>query len=92
MESEISMKIKMIDRCGDFRQHVLECSLQEIEAVLGPANCLDDTDKVKYSWGFEVDGVRCGIWDYYRSYKYDSWSVFGPASVIEQLFPGKAVA
>lgn len=85
------MEIKMIDRCGDSKQHTLYCTLAEIEAVLGPANCADDPDKVKYSWGFEVDGVRCGIWDYYRSYRDNYWSVFGPRSVIEQVFPGKVI-
>jgi len=85
------MKINMIDRCGDFKQHTLYCTLEEIEAVLGPANCADDPSKVKYSWGFEVDGVRCGIWDYYQSYKHDTWSVFGPREIVEQVFPGKTI-
>lgn len=85
------MQIKMIDSVGDCMQHTLHCSLEEIEAVLGPANCNDDPDKVKYSWGFEVDGIRCGIWDYYRSYRNGVWSVFGPRGVIERVFPGKTI-
>lgn len=82
------MVINMIDRVGDFKQHTLHCSVREIEAVLGPANCHDDPSKVKYSWGFEVDGVRCGIWDYYESYKQGVFSAYGPREVLERVFPG----
>ena len=59
------MNITMVDRVGPYRTGELEATVAEIEAVLGPANYKDDTDKAEYSWGFEVDGVytaqRCDL-------------------------------
>jgi len=84
------MKIKMINKAGQCRQGILDkVSVQDIEKILGPSNVQDDPDKVKYSWGFEADGVECGIWDYKGSHLYDYFSFFGPSSVFEKLFPGK---
>lgn len=55
----------------------------DIERVLGfSANCLDDPDKVTHSWGFTVDGVHCGIWDY-KGYKF---SYYGPKETMVNLF------
>jgi hypothetical protein len=59
----------------------------EINKILGfKPNIADDPDKVKYSWGFTVDGVHCGIWDYKGSYKYKSFSTFGPADSLRKVF------
>ena len=59
---------------------------EDISLVLGfSSNCRDDTDKVKLSWGFKVNGVAFGIWDY----KGTRWSTFGPKPVLAVLFPGK---
>ena len=82
------MIIEAIDQVGSHRTGTLKnMTAEDIAAVLGfEANCQDDPDKVKYSWGFTVDGVRCGIWDYYQSYKLNSWSLYGPKEVFEQLF------
>jgi hypothetical protein len=81
--------ITMVDIAGDCRTGGMRCSVQDIELVLGPANIQDDPITVTHSWGFEVDGVRCGIWDYNRSARYGQWSTYGPQEVLEKLFPGK---
>lgn len=82
------MIIEAYDRVGSHRTGTLKnMTAEDIAKVLGfEANCQDDPDKVKYSWGFKADGVHCGIWDYYRSYKMNSWSLYGPKEVFEQLF------
>lgn len=46
-------------------------------------NCQDDTSKVRYSWGFTVNGSPCGIWDY----KGSRWSVYDPDRVLHLVFP-----
>ena len=51
----------------------------------GP-NVDDDPDKVKHSWGFEVDGELCGIWDYKGSHHIGMFSTFGPDRVFRALF------
>lgn len=85
------MKIEMVDQAGHYKTGVMIASLEQIEAILGPANCNDDPNKVTYSWGFTVDGVRCGIWDYYSSYKNNRWSTFGPIEALEKVFPGMVI-
>jgi hypothetical protein len=82
------MIIEAIDKVGDHRTGTLSnMTAEDIARVLGfEANCQDDPDKVKYSWGFEADGVHCGIWDYYKSYTLNSWSLYGPKEVFEKLF------
>lgn len=53
-----------------------------IVAVLGEPNVKDDPYKVENSWGFTIDGERCGIWDY----KGSRWSTYGPNEKIKKLF------
>ena len=61
-------------------------TVKEINKILGfEPNVQDDPDKVKYSWGFKVDGQPCGIWDY----KGSRWSTYGPKIVFSILFPQK---
>jgi hypothetical protein len=61
-------------------------TVEDINRILGfKPNAEDDEDKVKYSWGFKVDGQPCGIWDW----KGTRWSVFGPQEVFDTLFPKK---
>jgi hypothetical protein len=82
------VKILPVAIAGDGRTGRLsdELTPEVIAETLGfGANVSDDHDKVLYSWGFTVDGVRCGIWDY----KECRWSTFGPKSIFEKLFPGK---
>jgi hypothetical protein len=85
------LKIEAYDRPGESRTGGLQnVSADEIEAVLGfKPNVKDDPYKVVHSWGFKVNGVACGIWDYKGSHHYNTWSTFGPREVFEQLFPGK---
>jgi len=85
------MKIVPINKPGDYRTGaIVGYTVAEISAILGfKPNVLDDPDKVKYSWGFAVDGVFCGIWDYKGSYKSRYYSTFGPDEVFQKLFPPK---
>lgn len=78
-------KIAPVDRAGDSRTGSLssELSVEDINTILGfPPNVQDDPDKVKYSWGFTIDGVRCGIWDY----RGGRWSTFGPREAFVKVF------
>jgi hypothetical protein len=62
----------------------------EIDTILGfKSNVDDDHDKVKYSWGFTINGVECAIWDYKGSYRSRIYSTFGPNEFFEALFPPK---
>lgn len=81
----MNVKIVAVNKVGSHRTGSLsgELTVKDIENVLGfPANCDDDTDKVKFSWGFKADGVHCGIWDY----KGFRWSTYGPREVFMELF------
>jgi len=80
-----------VDKVGPYRTGTLEnLTVSDIENVLGfSANCEDDPDKVKYSWGFEVDGTYAAIWDYYNSHKLRVWSVYDPYDVLKDLFKGE---
>lgn len=58
-------------------------SFNDIVATLGfKPNCDDDGYKVKYSWGFTIDGEPCAIWDY----KDARWSTFGPREKFVEIF------
>lgn len=85
------MKIVPFPQPGDCRTGTGEgYTVSEINAVLGfEPNCEDDPSKVKVSWGFKADGVHCGVWDYKGSYKYKTFSFYGPKEVLEALFPPK---
>jgi hypothetical protein len=87
------MKIIPVDRVGPSRTGGLNgYSAKEIEKILGfSANCDDDPDKVKYSWGFTVDGKYCAIWDYKGSHKYNEFSTYGNRDVLNNLFPPRGV-
>ena len=79
--------IVMVDKVGPCRTGTLyNVNYKHIVDVLGEPNAQDDPDKVRWSWGFEVDGVYCGIWDYKGSGDYMQWSTFGPDDVIAGLF------
>jgi|GEM_PF-2401237 len=68
-------------------------TVDKIEAVLGfSPNVKDDPDKVRYSWGFRVNGYACAIWDYRGSHEFNTFSTFGPSSVLHALFPDHYVA
>jgi len=82
------MKIEPVDQLGDSRTGSLEdLSYADICRILGfKPNLRDDPDKVRYSWGFTVDGVRCGIWDYKGSHRSNRWSTFGSAETLRAVF------
>lgn len=81
-------QIKAVDKVGPERTATIDgLTLEEIEKILGfPANCEDDPDKVRWSWGFEADGVYCAVWDYKGSADYEVWSAFGPKETLEAVF------
>lgn len=79
------------DEAGEHRTGGIDSryTVPQINRILGfKPNIQDDPVKVKYSWGFTVDGVPCGIWDYRGS----RWSVFGPQEVFDSLFPSRQFA
>ena len=82
------MNIKPVNVPGSHRQGTISgLSAAQIQKVLGfPANVQDDPDKVRYSWGFTVDGVQCGIWDYKGSHNFNSFSFYGPKDIMVNLF------
>ena len=84
------MNIVPVDRPGSYRTGTLSgLTAEDIEQVLGfKANVEDDPDKVKYSWGFNVDGKFVGIWDYKGSHKYKTWSTYDPDGILKSLFGG----
>lgn len=86
----MNMKIVPVDRVGPYRTGSLAgYSISDIEKAVGfPANCEDDDDKVKYSWGFEIDGVYAAIWDYRGSHKLKAWSTYDPDNVLKKIFKG----
>lgn len=76
-----------VDVPGDYNTGCLPESIspEAITSVLGfPPNIKDDPCKVTHSWGFTVDGVRCGIWDF----KGCRWSSYDPNGVLPKLFEG----
>lgn len=82
------MNILPYDEAGAHRTGNIDSgyTVKEINKILGfKPNIQDDPTRVKYSWGFTVDGQPCGIWDYRGS----RWSVFGPQEVFDRLFPRK---
>jgi hypothetical protein len=63
-------------------------TVHDINLKLGfRSNIQDDPDKVKYSWGFTVDGEPFGIWDY-KSYSNSptEFSTYGDKAVLAELF------
>lgn len=77
-------EIRPYPESGDEKELSLDPKFtpDDITKILGfPPNVKDDEDKVKYSWGFTVDGVRCGIWDY----KGARWSAFGPKEAFQKI-------
>lgn len=78
-------EIMPVNEAGDSCTGRLSPSLTvgQISEILGfRPNIRDDPDKVKHSWGFTVNGHRCGIWDYRGS----RWSVYDPNKVLRLIF------
>lgn len=77
-----------VNQVGDSRTYSIDgLSAAQIERRLGfKANCQDDPDNVKYSWGFTVDGVRCGVWDYKGSHTLKIFRAFGDHESLVKVF------
>lgn len=82
------MKITPIKKVGSHRTGQLDgITVKEINRRLGfTPNCEDDPYKVKHSWGFTVNGVHCGVWDYKGSEKFNSFSTYGDPDVLATIF------
>lgn len=86
------MEIKPILKTGDCWACSINATYDQIVKVIGfepNVTHLDDSDKVKASWGFTIDGVRCGIWCYKypgNPKKCTEWSFFGPQELAKKLF------
>lgn len=80
--------ITPVAMAGDYRTGSLErLSKEDIVRILGfEPNVDDDTDKVKFSWGFYVNGQRYGIWDYKGGWRYKEWSTFGYPPILKSIF------
>lgn len=78
---------------GPHRTHYLkELTAQGVSDLLGfTPNVEDDPDKVKYSWGFTVDGVPCGVWDFKGSSAEGCWSAYGTTEALSRVFGGHLV-
>ena len=81
------MNIVPVDRPGSYRTGTLSgLTAEDIEQVLGfKANVEDDPDKVKYSWGFNVDGKFVGIWDYKLSINVETPTIFNFIRIIRYI-------
>ena len=77
-----------VDETGDSRTATIEgLTVAEIAEKLGfKPNCEDDPYKVVNSWGFTVDGERCGVWDYKGSHHFKSFSAWGPMEALKKVF------
>ena len=82
------MDIRPINLSGSHKTGGLRnINVHKITAILGFApNIADDPDKVVSSWGFTVNGIKCGIWDYKGSHKYGQFSTYGPSHIFTELF------
>lgn len=87
------MTIEPLNKAGSYRTATLmNHTVFDVIGKLGfEPNVDDDPDKVTYSWGFEVDGVRCGVWDYKGSYAFKTFSLFGPKDLLKEVFGEKNV-
>lgn len=88
------MNIEPCNTPGNHRTgSLVNITKADIEHILGFApNVLDDPSKVQHSWGFTVDGVRCGIWDWKGSWRRREWSTWGPSEVLSQLFGSQHIS
>jgi hypothetical protein len=66
--------------------HLVGLTKNEIVEKLGEPNMQDDPDKVRFSWGFTVNGEKCAVWDWNGSSDAGEWSFFGDFSALELVF------
>ena len=64
-----------------------DINVETINKILGfEPNIEDDPDKVVNSWGFEVDGEQCAIWDYKGSHLHGQFATYGSHDLFDKLF------
>jgi hypothetical protein len=83
------LDIRPVDVPGDRHTGTLRhISPAEIERILGfPPNVThDDAERCEFSWGFTVDGVRCGVWSYRGSERHGWFSTWGPRDTLRAVF------
>jgi hypothetical protein len=86
------MEIKPVLKTGSNSNCILNVTYKDIVEKLGfepNVTHLDDTEKVKASWGFTVNEEYCGIWCYKfygKVQNCDYWSFFGSREIAEKLF------
>ncbi len=87
-EEDEEIEIVPVSKVGPHRTgKMTNISAEKIAEILGfDANCDDDPYKVKYSWGFTVNGKYAAIWDYHGSHAHNSWSTYDPDDVLEDVF------
>lgn len=54
-------------------------------------NVSDDPNKVVNSWGFTVNGIHCGIWDWKDSHEIGEFHYSGPKEIMIEIFGPKCV-
>lgn len=71
-----------------YKQHSLAgLSAAQVAAKIGfTANIQDDPNKVKFSWGFTVNGKACSVWDWKGSHLINEFSAFGPVEELRLVF------
>ena len=81
-------EILSVKDVGSHRQHSISgLSVEEIAALIGfPANVEDDPNKVKFSWGFTVNGKACAVWDWKGSHHLKEFSAYGPVAELRLVF------
>ena len=88
LKKDKKMNIMPVNIAGSHKTATIDgLSVKKITEILGfGPNVLDDPDKVKYSWGFLVDGVQCGVWDYKGSHKVNVFSAYGDRIILKKVF------
>lgn len=84
----IKPTILPVNEAGDSRTGTINgLTTKQVEERIGfPPNLKGDPDKVKHEWGFTVNGMRCGVWDYKGSEDYNQFSTFGPLKALHLVF------
>lgn len=85
--------IQPVDVPGDRRQHTLiRLVTGGISARLGFSPNVDEGDR-RLSWGFTVDGERCGVWSSAAGpCSMGLWSAFGPLDKLVEVFGAEHVS
>ena len=82
------MRIKPFNEAGSHKTGSLSgLTKDEVEARIGfPPNVDDDPYKVRWSWGFTVDGQVCAVWDYKGSADVGEWRTYGSEDALGKVF------